>query len=73
MAGFRLLKADAVRAHIRGVLHTLGVGQNALARRMGVTNGHLSRVLSGEKEPGDKVLGWLGYERVVRYQRRARR
>lgn len=69
MIGYPIIDSEELRAKLRGVIRTLGVSQNAVARRMGITNGHLSRVLSGEKEPGDKVASWLGYEVITRYQR----
>jgi hypothetical protein len=42
--------------------------QKALAQRFGVSEGHLSAVLSGTKEPGQLLLNPLGLERVVCYR-----
>ena len=42
----------------------------ALARKMGVSAGHLSRVLRGETKPGPKILDYLGFEEVPFFQRR---
>lgn len=44
-----------------------GVSQNGVAKRMGISTGHLSRVLRGEKQPGEKVLRFLGLKQVVCY------
>lgn len=66
-----LCDADEVRGKLRIMVKgfkQLGVSQNGVARRMGITNGHLSRVLRGEKEPGEKVLSWLGMESVTFYR-----
>lgn len=44
-------------------------GQNRLARAMGITTGHLSRVIRGEKAPGPKVLRYLRLREVITYER----
>lgn len=69
---YPLVDADHIRERLRAAMRDLRFSQNALARRIGITNGHLSRVLSGEKEPGEKVAGWLGYNVVTRYQHQPR-
>ncbi len=67
-----LLDAKDVRALLAiyvGGLQQLGISQNGAAKRMGVSNSHLSRVLRGEKQPGEKVLSWLGLKEAMRYQK----
>lgn len=65
----KLLTEDDMRKQLRDLIEALETSQNGLARRMGVSNSHLSRVLSGEKAAGDKVLSWLGLKPVTRYTR----
>ena len=45
--------------------------QAELARRLGLSTGHLSEVINGKSGPGEKLLAALGLERVagVRYQK----
>lgn len=43
--------------------------QKALAERLNVSQAYLSDVLSGRREPGDKILAPLGLTRVVTYQK----
>ena len=59
---------DQLRHELTMRAETIG-GQNRLARAMQVTNGHLSRVIRGEKMPGPKVLRYLGLREVVTYER----
>lgn len=40
-------------------------GQNAAARKIGISHAHLSDLLKGRRAPGPKVLGPLGFRRVV--------
>ena len=42
-----------------------------LARAIGVSRSHFSRVMRKEKPIDGKVLRWLGFRRVVAYQDRA--
>ena len=44
--------------------------QAELARRLGVTPSCLSDVLSGRREPGDKILSACGLTRVVTYEKK---
>ena len=62
-----LYTSGELRIRLRQQIKMLGVTQNELARRIGITNGHLSRVLHGEKEPGPKILTWLGLVAVTYY------
>lgn len=45
-------------------------GIRAFARLAKISPGHISRVVRGEKEPGEKVLDWFGLEVVVRYRQK---
>lgn len=64
-----MVDADYLRASVRGAIKSLGITQNAMARSMRISNSHLSRFLAGEKEPGDKILGWMGYRAVTQYEK----
>ena len=44
-------------------------GQKRLAGRMGISAAYLSDVINAKRAPGEKVLDWLGMEKVVRYIR----
>ena len=39
-----------------------------LARAIGVTRSHFSRVIRGEKNPDGKILKWLGYRKAVLFE-----
>ena len=67
MNGDHEYTAADVRQKLREMQKIMGISQNALAARVGVTNGHMSRVLSGEKEPGPIIARWLGLSIVTRY------
>lgn len=42
--------------------------QKALAQAIGVSGQYLSDVLRGKREPGEAVLRFLGYEKIVGYR-----
>ena len=44
-------------------------GQQAVAQRAGISKGLLSNVLLGRREPRGKLLRYLGYRRVIAYER----
>lgn len=46
-----------------------GRTQKALADELGVSPAYLSDILRGKRDPGPQVLGALGLERVVAYQK----
>ena len=46
-----------------------GRTQSALAKELGVSPAYLSDILRGKRDPGPQVLGALGLERVVTYER----
>lgn len=43
--------------------------QAECARQLGITNGHLSHLLKGNRQPGPKVLDALGLRAVIRYEK----
>jgi hypothetical protein len=45
-----------------------GGSQRALARECNIDHSHLSRVLSGEKKPGHKILDLVGMQAVIYYE-----
>lgn len=42
--------------------------QKTLAKQLGVSQGYLSDVLLGRREPADKILTCLGLRRVVTFE-----
>lgn len=48
----------------------LKVGGRALASSIGVSEAHISQVISGKNPPGPKVLALLGMEKKVMYVRK---
>jgi hypothetical protein len=61
-----LMTADDVRELLSEECEYEG-GIRAFARLSKISPGHISRVLRGQKEPGDKVLAWFGLQAVTRY------
>lgn len=58
---------------VRGMLalKTANLGQMAaFARQHQISRGYLGDVLTGRREPGQKILDALGLERVVTYRRK---
>lgn len=51
---------------IRKFAQTVGV--RAFARECGVAPSTISRIARGKLSPTEKVLGYLGYERIVIYR-----
>ena len=43
--------------------------QRKYAREWGISDAYLSDVLAGRREPGEKILTALGYERNVSYRK----
>jgi transcriptional regulator with XRE-family HTH domain len=44
--------------------------QSAMARKIGISPQFLSDVLNEKRGPGDRILDYLGIEKVVTYRRR---
>lgn len=63
----KLLTADDVRRSLNERVKKHG-DQKALAAQLGISEGHLSALLSGNKEPGPLVLDPLNLERVVLFR-----
>lgn len=61
-----LFTVDEVQDWLREECTCCG-GVRAFSRESGISAGHVSRVIRGEKEPGPKVLGWFGLRAVTRY------
>lgn len=59
------MTADEVRALLRKRLKTMK--QAALAKTLDISAAYLSDILSGAREPGDKVLKALGLRRETSY------
>jgi hypothetical protein len=55
---------------LRDAVHRAG-SQSAFARQHGLSEQYLSDVLRSRREPGQKILDTLGFERVVRYREKA--
>lgn len=53
---------------LRDLCRIHGSMDNA-AKKIGINKSHLSRLISGAVEPGEKVLGYLKLATVVRYRR----
>lgn len=62
------MDADMVRDHIRTKMEALGMSQREYADMCGYDHTHLSRVLSGEKLPGKKILDAELMHAVVYYE-----
>lgn len=42
--------------------------RRALAKHLGVSDQYLSDVLTGKREPGSKLLGALGFRKIISYR-----
>jgi ribosome-binding protein aMBF1 (putative translation factor) len=62
------MDADMVRNHIRTKMEALGMSQREYADMCGYDHTHLSRVLSGEKLPGKKILEAEDLKAVIYYE-----
>jgi len=54
---------------LRRRVRQAGQTQQTVARDLGISAAYLSDVLSGRREPGQKLLTALGLVRVVQYRR----
>jgi transcriptional regulator with XRE-family HTH domain len=56
---------------IRMLRETLDGGNQAqMARKIGISPQYLNDVLSGKRGAGDKILAYLGLEKIVTYRKR---
>lgn len=62
------MDADMVRDHIRTKIEALGMSQREYAEMCGYDYSYLSRVLSGEREPGTVILEAEGMKAVTYYE-----
>lgn len=62
-----LLTIEDVLDRIRREVKACGT-QQAFAAKIGVTQGYINDILKRKREPGPKVLGSLGLEKVVVYR-----
>ena len=59
------------RSYLRRAIAGEGWTQQAFAKEFRISTAYLSDVLSGRREPGDKILDAVGFERVVSYRPKA--
>lgn len=64
----KLLTANDVRKLLRARCEAMP-STRAWAAKHGLSQPYISQLLSGSRDPGDKVLAALGLRRIVRYQR----
>lgn len=62
------MNAEQVRELLRS--ECLTHGQNAVARKFGISSGYMSEVLSGRQLPGPSILVGLGLVAVTTYERK---
>lgn len=62
------LTAAEIIALIKGRIAAAG-GMYALAQETHISVSYLEQVVSGRRQPGRKVLRWLGMERLTSYVR----
>lgn len=48
---------------------TAAGGLHALSRASGISTSYLGQILAGSRQPGRKILRWLGMERLTSYVR----
>lgn len=56
---------------VRGILaHKAGSNRTEYARKNGLSPSYVGEVITGRREPGEKILAALGLERVVSYRKK---
>lgn len=63
------MDANQVRTQLRRATEKAGTALN-WARAHDVSTAYLSDVMTGKRQPGEKILDALGLERVVTYRRK---
>lgn len=66
------LTLEQLKTELRRQCDALEGGQSTFARRGGISRVYVTAVLSGKQLPGPKLLGAMGYEKVVLYRRKER-
>jgi transcriptional regulator with XRE-family HTH domain len=64
----QILTPERLRAYLRNAIDGEGWTQAAFAEKFGFSAQYLGDVLNGRRDPGDKILNAIGYERVVTYR-----
>lgn len=65
-----MLTADEVADILRHEKVEHMLTDDELARRYGVCQSYMSKLLAGDCDPGDKILSKLGLQRIARYVER---
>lgn len=63
------MTADGVRKRLRILMALRGIRQGDVAKCCGVSQAFVSAVLSGSKEPSEKICDYVGVTRIVSYER----
>ena len=64
----QILTPDRFRSYLRNAIDGEGWTQAAFAKEFGFSPQYLGDVLNGRRDPGEKILDAVGYERVVTYR-----
>ena len=65
-----VMNAEQLREWARSLIADAYGSQEVFARHSGISTAYVSDFLAGKRDPGDKMLEALGYERVVKYRRK---
>lgn len=63
------MTADGVRKRLRLMMALRGLKQKQVADCCGVSVAFVSAVLSGDKEPSEKICEYVGVRKVISYER----
>jgi transcriptional regulator with XRE-family HTH domain len=65
-----LMDRDDLIAHIRLIINERHGGlQSDFAQNNKISSAYINDILQGRREPGQKVLDAIGFEKVVTYQK----
>jgi transcriptional regulator with XRE-family HTH domain len=64
----QILTPERLQSYLRQAIDSEGLTQAAFAEKFGFSPQYLGDVLNGRRDPGDKILNAIGYERVVTYR-----
>ena len=62
------IDAEDFRKLLRDQIYAIGCTQEEYAAMRGISPSHLSHILAGRHEPGEKLLKDMGMKRVVYYE-----